>query len=165
MHSECTCWFLCWERVIRKVNRQKLMTWKALVIEIALSFLVFTGSTFHLFFHLLLSWLCTCVHQMSWEWPFYLPTRAFLGSRGCLSLSPQPLQSLVLCSLPWDALSPGRDWGPAGTPARLGKCPLHPHCLRSAWDLSFKWMSPRADRNSPQALARPPVQLSALFIP
>lgn len=35
------------------MDRQKLVTWKALVIEIVLSFLVFTGSTFHLFLHLL----------------------------------------------------------------------------------------------------------------
>lgn len=33
-----------------------------------------------------LSWLCTCACQIRWQRQFYLPTRVFLESRGCLVL-------------------------------------------------------------------------------
>ena len=81
----------------------------------------------------------------------------------CLLRAPQ---ALVHCSLPWDAPSPGGDSVPPRTPARLGKCHPHRHSLRSlsAQDLSFKWMSPHSQKDSPQAVTRSPVQLSVLFI-
>lgn len=50
-------------------------------------------------------------------------------------------------------------------PSKTGEVLPIPTLSEVCPDLSSKWMSPHSDRNSPQALARPPIQLSVLFTP
>lgn len=151
MHSECTCWFLYLRTCYQESEQTKANDMEGSGHWDCTVFSCILGSTFHLFFTSF--WVGSApVSTRCVRMAILSPSQGILGSRGCLSLSPQPLQSLVLCSLPWDALSPGRDWGLL-EPQQGWESALY---TRTVWGLPGIWALSgwvRAGRNSPQALA------------